>query len=192
MSHEAVGLLDSIFHYRNVLSTVDHRRLLELVRGFDWPAVGNPPANTYYNLHGLRAQVEIEPYHGEIFNLIHKAHMKMMPHIYKDIGDNLPAAIYDKYSGYWLCKYPEGGYLSSHADVDADAGSVTTSYAINGNYEGGNIRFWENYNILSGENTAHVYPSNHLFKHEITPVTKGERYSVITWFSYQKGKQWLT
>ena len=173
MSHERVGLLDSIFHYRDVLPTVDHRRLLELVRGFDWPAVGNPPTNTYYNLHGLRAQVEIEPHHGEIFNLIHKAHMKMMPHIYKDIGDNLPAAIYDKYSGYWLCKYPEGGYLSPHADVDADAGSVTTSYAINGDYDGGNIRFWENYNILSGENTAHVYPSNHLFKHEITPVTKG-------------------
>ena len=141
MSHERVGLLDSIFHYRDVLPTVDHRRLLELVRGFDWPAVGNPPANTYYNLHGLRAQVEIEPHHGEIFNLIHKAHMKMMPHIYKDIGDNLPAAIYDKYSGYWLCKYPEGGYLSPHADVDADAGSVTTSYAINGDYDGGNIRF---------------------------------------------------
>ena len=109
MSHERVGLLDSIFHYRAVLPTVDHRRLLELVRRFDWPAVGNPPANTYYNLHGLRAQVEIEPHHGEIFNLIHKAHIKMMPHIYKDIGDNLPAAIYDKYSGYWLCKYPEGG-----------------------------------------------------------------------------------
>ena len=48
--------------------------------------------------------------------------MKMMPHIYKDIGDNLPAAIYDKYSGYWLCKYPKGGYLSYHTDADADAG----------------------------------------------------------------------
>ena len=192
MLNETNQLFHYILHSGNVLPTLDHRRLLELVRGFDWPAVGNPPANTYYNLHGLRAQVEIEPHHGEIFNLIHKAHMKMMPHIYKDIGDNLPAAIYDKYSGYWLCKYPEGGYLSPHADVDADAGSVTTSYAINGDYDGGNIRFWENYNILSGENTAHVYPSNHLFKHEITPVTKGERYSVITWFSYQKGKQWLT
>ena len=57
MSHERVGLLDSIFHYRDVLPTVDHRRLLELVRGFDWPAVDNPPPNAYYDLHGLRAQV---------------------------------------------------------------------------------------------------------------------------------------
>ena len=193
MSHERVGLLDSIFHYWDILPTVDHRRLLELVRGFDWPAVGSPPPNAYYDLHGLRAQVEIEPRHGEIFDLIHKAHMKLMPKIYRDCGDKLPRdPIYDKYSGYWLCKYPEGGYLSPHADVDADAGSVTTSYAINEDYHGGYIRFWENYNIRSDENSAHAYPSNHLFKHEITPVTKGERYSVITWFSYQKGKQWLT
>jgi len=31
-----------------------------------------------------------------------------------------------------------------------------------------------------------------LFKHEVKPVTRGERYSVITWFSYEKGKEWLT
>jgi hypothetical protein len=192
MLNETNGLLHYILHSGNVLSTLDHRRLLELVEGLDWPEPDCPPPGNYYNIKGWRSSLEIEPHHGEIFDLIHKAHMKMMPYIYKDVGDNLPAAIYDKYSGYWLCKYPEGGYLSPHADVDADAGSVTTSYAINEDYDGGNIRFWENYNILSGENTAHVYPSNHLFKHEITPVTKGERYSVITWFSYQKGKQWLT
>ena len=115
-----------------------------------------------------------------------------MPKIYKDCGNTLPAdPIYDKYSGYWLCKYAVGGFLSPHADVDADAGSVTSSYTINDDYEGGGIRFWEKHDLLSGGNSAHVYPCNHLFKHEVTPVTKGERYSVITWFSYQKGKQWL-
>ena len=144
-------------------------------------------------IHGLRSQVLLEPHHGEIFDLIHKAHIRLMPKIYEDYKDTLPTdPIYDKYSGYWLCKYPTGGYLSPHADVDADAGSVTTSYAINQDYSGGWIKFWKRYNILPDENSVHVYPSNHLFKHEITPVTKGERYSVITWFSYQKGKQWLT
>ena len=192
MSHEAVGLLDSIFHYRNVLSTVDHRRLLELVRGFDWPAVGNPPANTYYNLHGLRAQVEIEPHHGEIFDLIHKAHMKMMPYIYKDVGDNLPAAIYDKYSGYYLCKYPEGGYLTRHVDLDGDAGSTTVSFNINDDYEGGELCFWDKHIVEKHANCMHVSPSNHLFMHEVKPITKGTRYSVIVWFSYHKGDQWLT
>ena len=191
MLNETNQLFHYILHSGNVLPTLDHRRLLELVRGFDWPAVGNPPANTYYNLHGLRAQVEIEPYHGEIFDLIHKAHMKMMPYIYKDVGDNLPAAIYDKYSGYWLCKYPDTGYLSMHTDSDADAGSVTVSYNINEDYEGGEVVFWDKHTVEKHENSIHVFPSNFLYPHEIKPVTKGTRYSVIVWFSYQKGEQWL-
>tara|TARA_B100000965_G_scaffold388155_1_gene392399 strand:+ start:93 stop:677 length:585 start_codon:yes stop_codon:yes gene_type:complete len=194
MPNEKNGLLlHYILHSRNVLSILDHRRLLELVRGLDWPEPGNPPPSTYYNLEGYRSQITIEPEHGEVFNLIHKAHIRLMPRIYEHYGDTLPKdPIYDKYSGYWLCKYPEGGYLSSHADVDADAGSVTTSYCINEDYDGGDICFWGKHNIASEGNSAHVYPSNHLFKHEVKPVTRGERYSVITWFSYEKGKEWLT
>ena len=188
-------LLDYILHFRNVLSRVDHRRLLEICEGIEFPEykIGYD-REAMYDMRGYRSQILLSENNDELYNLVHKVMIKVMPKIYKGYSHINPAnpPLFDKYSGYWLCKYPEGGYLSSHADVDADAGSVTTSYAINGNYEGGNIRFWENYNILSGENTAHVYPSNHLFKHEITPVTKGERYSVITWFSYQKGKQWLT
>ena len=194
MPNEKNGLLlHYILHSRNVLSILDHRRLLELVRGLDWPEPGNPPPSTYYNLEGYRSQITIEPEHGEVFNLIHKAHIRLMPRIYEHYGDTLPKdPIYDKYSGYWLCKYPEGGYLSSHADVHADAGSVTTSYCINEDYDGGDICFWGKHNIASEGNSAHVYPSNHLFKHEVKPVTRGERYSVITWFSYEKGKEWLT
>ena len=192
MPNETKGLLHYLFHHGNVLHTVDHRRLLELVKGLDWPEPDNPPPTSYYDLKGYRSEMLIEPEHGEIFDLIHKAHIKLMPKIYKHYGDTLPTdPIYDKYSGYWLCKYPEGGYLSSHADVDADAGSVTTSYTINDDYEGGSITFWGDHNVFPESNSAHVYPSNHLFKHEVKPVTKGERYSVITWFSYEKGKEWL-
>ena len=193
MLNETKGLLHYLFHHGNVLSTFDHRRLLELVKGLDWPEPDCPPPGNYYNIEGWRSSLEIEPHHGEIYRLIHKAHIRLMPAIYNDYKDTLPAdPIYNKYSGYWLCKYPEGGYLSPHADVDADAGSVTTSYSINEDYDGGDICFWGKHDIASKGNSAHVYPSNHLFKHEVKPVTKGERYSVITWFSYQKGKEWLT
>ena len=34
--NERMGLLDYIFHYGDVLPTVDHRRLLELVRGLEF------------------------------------------------------------------------------------------------------------------------------------------------------------
>ena len=192
MLNETNGLLHYILHSGNVLSTLDHRRLLELVEGLDWPEPDCPPPGNYYNIKGWRSSLEIEPHHGEIFDLIHKAHIKLMPQIYHHYGDTLPTdPIYNKYSGYWLCKYPEGGYLSKHADIDADAGSVTISYNINDDYDGGELCFWDEHNVEKHANSMHVSPSNHLFMHEVKPVTKGTRYSVITWFSYQKGKQWL-
>ena len=185
-------LFHYIFHHRNVVSSQDHTRLLELCRSFDFPDKSNPESNHNYHIHGNRSQVILEPEHGEIFKLVHKAHMRVMPKIYKDFGDTLPEnPIYDKYSGYWLCKYPEGGYLSQHADLDADAGSVTTGFNINDDYEGGEVCFWDEHKVEPEANSIHVFPSNHLYQHEVKPVTKGDRYSVITWFSYQKGRQWL-
>ena len=45
---------------------------------------------------------------------------------------------------------PEGGYLSPHVDVDADAGSVTHLILLMMIMKGGWITFWGKYNILSG------------------------------------------
>ena len=76
MLNETNGLLHYILHSGNVLSTLDHRRLLELVEGLDWPEPDCPPPGNYYNIKGWRSSLEIEPHHGEIFDLIHKAHIK--------------------------------------------------------------------------------------------------------------------
>ena len=119
--------------------------------------------------------------------------IKVMPKIYKGYSHINPPnpPVFDKYSGYWLCKYPEGGYLSSHTDADGDAGSVTVSYIINDDYEGGEVVFWDKHKLDKHENSVHVYPSNFLYPHKVNTVTKGVRYSIIVWFSYQKGEQWL-
>ena len=93
MLNETKGLLHYIFHHGNVLSTVDHRRLLELVKGLDWPEPDCPPPGNYYNIKGWRSSLEIEPHHGEIYRLIHKAHIKMMPKIYEDYGNTLPTCL---------------------------------------------------------------------------------------------------
>ena len=50
----------------------------ELVKGLDWLQPDNPPPTSYYDLKGYRSQMLIEPEHGEIFDLIHKAHIKLM------------------------------------------------------------------------------------------------------------------
>ena len=69
-----------------------------------------------------------------------------MPKIIESYRWCLPSDdVFDKYSGYWLCKYPEFGYLSYHTDTDADAASVTASFQINDDYEA--------VTCYSGENT---------------------------------------
>ena len=188
-------LLDYILHFGDVLSPVDHRRLLEICRGVDFPdyKAGNDK-DSMYDLHANRGEILLSPDDGELYDLTHRVMLKLMPKIYNGYSEINPPnpPLFDKYSGYWLCKYPEGGYLSYHTDADADAGSVTVSYTINYDYEGGDVSFWNGkHTIMPRENSAHVYPSNFLYPHRVNPVTKGERYSIIVWFSYQKGEQWL-
>jgi len=179
---------DYLFDYHGVLPLTDHERLIELCNSFDFPLC-EYPTESDYDLSGYRSQVLLNKDHGEIYDLIHKAMIRTMPKVYKNFGDLLPS-VYDKYSGYWLCKYPEGGFLSYHSDSDGDAASLTLSFNINDNYEGGEICFWRNTYMNTCANTMHVYPSNLLYPHEVKPVKKGIRYSVISWFGYQKGLDW--
>ena len=39
---------------------------------------------------------------------------------------------------------------------------------------------WEAYKLEKGD--ALMFPSNFMYPHEVMPVTKGTRYSIITWF----------
>ena len=165
-----------------MVSPQDHSRLLELCEEFEFPAYNTPEPDHNYHIKGYRSHVIIEPEHGEIFKLIHKAHMRIMPKIYEDYPETLPTDIYDKYSGYWLCKYPEGGYISKHADIDADAGSVTISYNINDDYEGGELelQFGKFNEVLKPEaGTGIIFPS--WMPHRVKPVTKGKRISLVAW-----------
>jgi len=186
-------LIDYIFNYQDVLPQESHKKLLDLCDSFEWPEYDNCREDNLYNLHGYRSHKLLSEDDGEIYGLIHRAMMRVMPKIYKDYSVINPpdSPEYDKYSGYWLCKYPENGYLSIHTDADGDAGSVTASYNINDNYEGGEICFWGDTNLDKHSNSIHVYPSNLLYPHEVKPVTKGTRYSVIVWLSYQKGQPWI-
>ena len=69
--------------------------------------------------------------------------------------------------------------------------SFTLFLSSPNDYEGGEVCFRDEHKVEREAYSIHVFPSNHLYQHEVKPVTKGDRYSVITWFSYQKGRQWL-
>jgi len=87
-------------------------------------------------------------------------------------------------SGYELLKYTEGCFYTQHVDsFKARPRAVSCSFILNDDFEGGEFAFFNReikYKLEKGD--ALLFPSNFMYPHEIMPVTKGTRYSIITWF----------
>ena len=52
---------------------------------------------------------------------------------------------------------------------------------LNDDYEGGELIMFEDKKIDTKKGDLIIFPSNFLYPHEITPVTKGVRYSYVSW-----------
>jgi len=52
---------------------------------------------------------------------------------------------------------------------------------LNDDYEGGELIMFEDKKIDTKKGDLLIFPSNFLFPHKITPVTKGVRYSYVSW-----------
>jgi predicted 2-oxoglutarate/Fe(II)-dependent dioxygenase YbiX len=87
-------------------------------------------------------------------------------------------------SGYELLKYPEGCFYMEHTDsFKARPRAVSCSFILNDDFEGGEFAFFNKelkYKLEKGD--ALMFPSNFMYPHEVMPVTKGIRYSIVTWF----------
>lgn len=53
--------------------------------------------------------------------------------------------------------------------------------ALNDDYEGGELIFFENTKINLNAGDIMVFPSNFLFPHRVEKVTRGARYSFVSW-----------
>jgi len=86
-----------------------------------------------------------------------------------------------------ILKYNVGGHYKVHSDMGSRTPrSLSFIYLVNDNYEGGDLIFFspvsnKQIKIKNKKNTLIVWPSNFLYPHGVTPVTKGVRYSVVAW-----------
>ena len=87
-------------------------------------------------------------------------------------------------SGYELLKYHEGCFYTEHTDsFKARPRAVSCSFILTDDFEGGEFAFFNREHIHKlGKGDAIMFPSNFMYPHEVMPVTKGTRYSIITWF----------
>lgn len=87
-------------------------------------------------------------------------------------------------TGYDLLRYNEGQFYIQHTDsFKNQQRSVSCSFLLNDDYEGGEFAFFDReIMIRGGKGSIIMFPSNFMFPHEVMPVTSGTRYSIITWY----------
>lgn len=87
-------------------------------------------------------------------------------------------------TGYDLLRYNEGQFYTQHTDsFKKQQRSVSCSFLLNDDYEGGEFAFFDREIIIkAGKGSIVMFPSNFMFPHEVMPVISGTRYSIITWY----------
>jgi Rps23 Pro-64 3,4-dihydroxylase Tpa1-like proline 4-hydroxylase len=104
--------------------------------------------------------------------------------VIKRYKDKFPLCLIEEDSGYELLRYKEGHFYTQHTDsFKGGQRAISCSFALNDDYEGGEWGFFDREVVIKApKGSAILFPSNFMYPHEIMPVTKGIRYSIVTWF----------
>ena len=86
-------------------------------------------------------------------------------------------------------RYNTNTLMKSHHDhihslFDGERKGIPTLSIVgllNDNYEGGNFRFFKDYEIELQRGDILIFPSIFIFPHRVDKVTKGTRYSFVSW-----------
>ena len=127
---------------------------------------------------------ELIPSHESIMKKLHPRILQYMKYV------DLPW--YDAWNGYTQLKfnkYTTNTKMKIHCDhIHGFHNTGPTGVPIlsclgllNNDFEGGEIMMFENEKIKLEPGQLLIHPSNFLFPHEIKPVTKGFRYSFVSW-----------
>lgn len=101
-------------------------------------------------------------------------------------------------TGYDLLKYEKNAKHVEHVDmlpgpmfnkdntvqsISLNPRQVSCSILLNKDFCGGELVFNDSkYKIDKNPGSVVLFPSNFLFPHQVTPVAKGVRYCIVTWF----------
>jgi hypothetical protein len=86
--------------------------------------------------------------------------------------------------GWQLLKYGKDNHFVKHYDDSKQyPRTVSMSYYLNDDYEGGEIEF-PNFNLKIKPSADQVimFPSNYVYTHTVHPVVSGTRYAIVGWW----------
>ncbi len=96
---------------------------------------------------------------------------------------------WDGYTRIKFIRYCPSQTMANHCDhiqhmFDGERRGIPVLSIIgllNDDYEGGELIMFEDKKIDTKKGDLLIFPSNFLYPHEVTPVTKGVRYSYVSW-----------
>ena len=188
------NLKDHIFEY-DLLSDQECDQIVSLLDSREWGEFSwyqdfeqvdiDKESNMQSTVTAPEATNIIQPHiNDELFTAFHEKYN------YYDIEEGQTSgSFWEACSGIKFNKYNVGDYLSPHYDHIRDffegqfRGIPVTSVVgvLNDDFEGGEFRFWKEHTVNIKKGSVLVFPALYLFPHEVTPVTKGVRYSWISW-----------
>lgn len=126
------------------------------------------------------------PYRKEIMQLIWKALEKYV--VIENIGDSYFNS-WKSFSNIRFNRYNKNQIMSKHCDhiYSLFTGEVrgipilSILGVLNDDYEGGEFIMFDDYEIKFKPGDVIVFPSVFLYPHLVKPVTKGTRYSFVSW-----------
>jgi len=115
----------------------------------------------------------------------------------------------DMDTGFQLLRYKTGHYYKEHVDTfrpvmdqalinaildmrlkpqdllkfhGSGQRAISCSILLNDEFEGGQLGFWNNtFKPIQRKGTIVVFPSNFMYPHQVSEITKGTRYAIVTW-----------
>lgn len=112
---------------------------------------------------------------------------KEIERLYIFYKGKFPKMASNKISQIDLLKYKSGGTYKVHTDHYTGAPRcLSIIMNLNDNYEGGDLVFTDQKEveikrIKLAKRSIVFFPSNFLYPHTIEPITKGYRYSIVSW-----------
>jgi len=99
---------------------------------------------------------------------------------------------FSQWSGYTnirFNRYSKGQEMGAHCDhihsmFDGERKGIpiiSLLGALNDDYEGGEFIMFDDYEVKLNTGDLILWPSNFLYRHEVKPVTSGERYTYVSW-----------
>ena len=141
-------------------------------------------------------ELEVMSFHSYMFsNDIHKINDFIIQNLRSTILEYIKSFKFDwfdKWAGYSAIRfnrYSSGQTMLNHCDhiqslFDGERKGVPILSIIgilNDDYEEGELIMFENKKIDTKKGDLLIFPSNFLYPHKVTPVTKGVRYSYVSW-----------